>query len=62
MEGIVIRAAAIADADEISNLITENAEKLLKPHYSVEQWIVFIQYYSTQVIQMKINTQKVFLR
>ncbi|WP_343744348.1 GNAT family N-acetyltransferase [Chitinophaga sp.] len=60
MEPITIREASIADAQQLSDLITENANALLKPHYSPEQWEIFIRYYSEQTMIEKINQQVMF--
>lgn len=57
---LTIRKANLADAKVLSELILENAHALLKPHYSNEQWAVFEQYYSEQVVAEKINRQHVF--
>ncbi|MGO4294331.1 GNAT family N-acetyltransferase [Chitinophaga sp. RAB17] len=60
MSSIHIRAAQPSDAKQLSDLICENAEKLLKPHYNNEQWNIFIKYYSVQVLSEKIASQTVF--
>ena len=56
----VIRRAFESDAEELSRLICENAKAMLAPHYSKEQWDIFITYYSPEVIRKKINQQIVF--
>ncbi|NML36767.1 GNAT family N-acetyltransferase [Chitinophaga sp. G-6-1-13] len=60
MESITIREASPLDSKRLSDLISENAEALLKPHYSAEQWEIFIKYYSEQTMVEKINQQTVF--
>lgn len=60
MSSIHIRTAQLSDAKQLSDLICENAEKLLKPHYNTEQWNIFIKYYSAQVLSEKIANQTVF--
>ncbi|MCW3464981.1 GNAT family N-acetyltransferase [Chitinophaga nivalis] len=60
MSTIHIRAAQLSDAKALSDLICENALKILKPHYSDEQWNIFIRYYSVEVMIEKIATQTVF--
>lgn len=57
---LIIRNANKNDAIELSNLILENATYFLKPIYTLEQWNVFIQYYSLETILNKIETQAVF--
>ncbi len=58
--GILIRHALECDAEELSKMICENAKALLAPHYTKEQWDVFITYYSPEVIRKKISEQIVF--
>ncbi|MBC9911546.1 GNAT family N-acetyltransferase [Chitinophaga varians] len=60
MESIIIRAASPLDSKQLSDLICENAEALLKPHYSREQWDIFIKYYSEQTMAEKIRQQTIF--
>lgn len=60
MSSIHIRRAQLSDAGQLSDLICENAQKLLKPHYNNEQWDIFIRYYSEQVLSEKIASQTVF--
>jgi GNAT superfamily N-acetyltransferase len=57
---LFIRSVTKADAKELSELTINNAEMYLKPHYSAEQWNVFIQYYSISVLEDKIERQDVF--
>ncbi|MDI9309556.1 MAG: GNAT family N-acetyltransferase [Limnohabitans sp.] len=57
---IEIRKAESIDAEELSNLICENAEKILKPHYNEKQLEIFIRYYSKDVMLDKIQNQIVF--
>jgi len=57
---LTIRRAFECDAEELSQLICENAKAMLAPHYSKEQWDIFITYYSPEVIREKINRQIVF--
>ena len=60
MSSIHIRAAQLSDAKQLSDLICENAQQLLKPHYNHQQWDIFIRYYSEQVLEEKITRQTVF--
>ncbi|MBL7727749.1 MAG: GNAT family N-acetyltransferase [Dinghuibacter sp.] len=55
-----IREAVAGDARAISELVNENALAILRPHYSDEQWEVFIRYYSEQAVLDKIATQTFF--
>jgi GNAT superfamily N-acetyltransferase len=55
-----IRRARLTDAAALSELIGETAGKLLKPHYSEEQWNIFIRYYSEADVLEKISQQAVF--
>jgi GNAT superfamily N-acetyltransferase len=57
---IQIRKAKSADAKTLSTLICQNAAALLKPHYSDQQWNIFIRYYSEEVMAEKIKKQTVF--
>jgi GNAT superfamily N-acetyltransferase len=57
---VSIRAADLADAEELSQLVAENALALLRQHYSDTQWHAFISYYSVEVIRKNIRTQQVF--
>ena len=41
-------------------MICENAEAMLKPHYTQQQWEVFITYYSLEEMTEKIKTQAIF--
>lgn len=56
-----VRKAQISDAKQLSELILENAEELVRPHYSEEQWNIFIKYYSEEVVAEKIGRQVVFI-
>ncbi|RUT72450.1 GNAT family N-acetyltransferase [Flavobacterium cupreum] len=60
MSLIHIRKAEITDAKSLSELICENARKILKPHYSEVQWEIFIKYYAVETMATKITTQLVF--
>jgi GNAT superfamily N-acetyltransferase len=60
MSSIHIRKAQLLDVQELSDLICENAQKILKPHYNNEQWNIFIRYYSEQVLSEKIANQTIF--
>jgi N-acetylglutamate synthase-like GNAT family acetyltransferase len=60
MTSIYIRNAKTADAKELSELILENARQILKQHYNEQQWNVFIQYYSIEIVKEKIEKQMVF--
>lgn len=55
-----IRLATAADAHKLSQLIAQNAQLLLKPHYSEEQLKTFLQYYESEVILEKMTRQTVF--
>ena len=55
-----IQIALPTDADEISNLILQNASFFLKQYYSDQQWIVFLNYYSPTVVLQNIQNQYVF--
>jgi GNAT superfamily N-acetyltransferase len=57
---ISIRRALESDADVLSRMICENATAMLAPHYTKEQWDVFITYYSPEIIRNKIGQQIVF--
>ncbi len=57
---ISIRRANLNDAENLSLLILENAKAILLPYYSNEQWTVFVQYYSPEIMREKIATQCVF--
>lgn len=60
MEQLKIRVALEEDAKELSELICENANRLLKPHYNNQQWDIFLRYYSESEVTDKIRSQKVF--
>lgn len=60
MKDLNIRRAFPADAGALSIMICENAFGILKPHYSDEQWNVFLRYYSPEVMSEKIKTQVIF--
>ncbi|RYY55021.1 MAG: GNAT family N-acetyltransferase [Chitinophagaceae bacterium] len=55
-----IRRASPADASDLSFLILENAEQVLRPHYNKEQWQVFAAYYSIPAVERKLRRQTVF--
>lgn len=57
---MTIRLATDNDALEISKLILDNAEILLKPYYSKEQFAVFTNYYSEEVVRKKIESYDFF--
>lgn len=57
---IKIRPALDDDAERLSQMICENAQAILSPHYYDKQWAIFIQYYSPEVMLKKINMQYVF--
>ncbi|MBS7786971.1 GNAT family N-acetyltransferase [Flavobacterium sp. CYK-55] len=57
---IQIRRATSADAQKLSRLIDENAQLLLKPHYSALQLEIFLRYYSTQAMHEKLKKQIIF--
>jgi GNAT superfamily N-acetyltransferase len=57
---ISIRRALESDAEVLSQMICENARTMLAPHYTKEQWDIFITYYSPEVIKKKISQQVVF--
>ncbi len=56
-----IQAATQADAKAISALVLRNARETLQPHYTAEQWSVFIQYYAQEAVEEKIRCQDVFV-
>ena len=60
MRELEIRKATTNDAGELSELIYENADSLLKPHYNEQQWTIFLKYYSPEVLKKKITTQHLF--
>lgn len=60
MSQIYIRKAEITDAKNLSELICENAQKILKPHYNQKQWEIFSRYYSIESMTDKIKNQVVF--
>lgn len=55
-----IERVTLSDASDISDLIINNAELYLKPHYSVSQWKIFKSYYSVEALQQKIIKQQMF--
>lgn len=57
---IEIRRAIDNDADNLSQLICENAEALLSPYYNEKQWSIFMKYYSPGQMYRKIREQDVF--
>lgn len=57
---ISIENALPSDANEISNLVLENATFYLKQHYTDAQWLVFLSYYSVEALLHKIQNQDVF--
>jgi N-acetylglutamate synthase-like GNAT family acetyltransferase len=57
---IAIRRANEHDAGELSQMICENAKMTLAPHYSKQQWEIFITYYSADALRTKINQQIIF--
>lgn len=57
---INIREANQNDAKNLSEMICENANMILKPFYNDMQWTVFIKYYSEEVLLQKMETQTIF--
>lgn len=57
---IEIRPALENDAEKLSQMICENAQAILSPHYNDKQWAIFIKYYSPEVMRKKISEQNVF--
>lgn len=57
---IQIQPARISQAEAISQLVLRNSVQTLQPHYSAEQWSVFLQYYSVEAVIEKIRSQQVF--
>lgn len=57
---ILIRPARLHDAKELSELIFQNASKILRTYYSDLQWNAFMSFYSIEAIRNKITTQQVF--
>jgi len=60
MAPVKIRQADTDDLQTISTLICTNAEKTLRPHYTPVQWNVFINYYSVEALQKKLEAQSIF--
>lgn len=56
-----LRNAQVSDAKRLSELILENADSLVRPYYSEEQWNIFVKYYSEEVLTEKIGRQMVFV-
>jgi GNAT superfamily N-acetyltransferase len=56
----VIRSARLSDALPLSQLVADNAQALLRSHYSDAQWEAFISYYSVDVMHQKIQSQHLF--
>jgi GNAT superfamily N-acetyltransferase len=57
---ITIRRAIERDAGELSQMICDNAKTLLAPHYTKQQWDIFITYYSPETLRNKISEQNIF--
>lgn len=57
---LTIRLAIDKDAESLSQMICENAEAMLLPHYNEKQWNIFIKYYSPEVMRVKIKEQYFF--
>ncbi|WP_257667666.1 GNAT family N-acetyltransferase [Parapedobacter tibetensis] len=57
---LTFRLAHDKDAEGLSQMITENAQAMLLPHYTENQWNVFIKYYSPEEIRNKIKKQYTF--
>ncbi|WP_162618665.1 GNAT family N-acetyltransferase [Pedobacter yulinensis] len=57
---ISIRPATAADAAALSEMICANAKTTLLPHYSREQWQIFLNYYSPEAMHAKIEKQHIF--
>jgi GNAT superfamily N-acetyltransferase len=55
-----IRRAVESDADELSQMICENARTTLAPYYTKQQWDIFIEYYSSEALRNKIRQQIIF--
>lgn len=55
-----IRQAKANDASKLSHLIDQNAQLLLKPHYSALQLEIFLRYYSREAIIEKLQKQIIF--
>lgn len=57
---MIIRPAKLEDAELLHNLIVENANFFLKPHYTELQLHTFIEYYSVGRIQDNFKNQEIF--
>lgn len=57
---IVIRRASNNDAGELSQMIRDNASKMLAPYYTRQQWDIFNTYYSIEAMRTKIKEQIIF--
>jgi GNAT superfamily N-acetyltransferase len=60
VDQIKIRAAVDSDAEVLSQMICENAEAMLTPYYTGEQWAIFVKHYSVNRMRRKIAGQNVF--
>lgn len=57
---LAMRPATSADAEVLSQLITESAYATLSQHYSEVQMAAFLDYYSPSAMRGKISSQSVF--
>lgn len=60
ISALKIRKATATDVQKLSQLIDENAQILLKPHYSELQLEIFLHYYSPEALLEKLNNQIIF--
>ncbi len=57
---LLIRQAIPDDAFALSELICQNAQLLLQPHYSELQLEIFLRYYSAEAMLKKLSKQTIF--
>jgi N-acetylglutamate synthase-like GNAT family acetyltransferase len=60
MTQLDIRQATHQDAAQLSQLICDNANQYLAPHYSTEQLAVFLSYYDVASVLENLSTQRIF--
>ena len=61
MENRLLHRLAIErDAEMLSQMICENANTTLRPHYDDDQWRIFLRYYSPEAMRTKIKDQYTF--
>jgi predicted N-acetyltransferase YhbS len=57
---LIIRQATPDDAEQLSQLIANNAKQYLAPHYSKQQLAVFLSHYSVARLTANLSTQRIF--